>query len=65
MTAWIITALGLVLVFEGLFYAAVPGHLKRMMRAVQEMSDDQLRAGGVGAMALGVAIVWLVRGQIG
>ena len=65
MTGWIATALGLVLVLEGLFYAAVPGHLKRMMRTVQEMSDEQLRAGGVGAMAIGVVIVWLVRGHGG
>lgn len=65
MIAWIVTGLGLVLVIEGLFYAVVPGHLKRMMKAVQELSDDQLRVGGVSAMALGVAVVWLVRGYTG
>ena len=54
-------ALGLVLVIEGLLYALVPGHLKAMMLAIQKLSDDQLRVGGVTAMALGVVIVWLVR----
>lgn len=57
----LLTALGLVLVIEGLLYALVPAHLKVMMQAVQKLSDDQLRIGGVAAMAAGVAVVWLVR----
>jgi uncharacterized protein YjeT (DUF2065 family) len=61
----ILTALGLVLVIEGLLYALVPGHLKAMMLAMQKVTDDQLRTGGVAAMALGVVIVWLVRGVFG
>ena len=61
MLPQIVMALGLVLVIEGLLYALVPGQLKAMMVAFQKLSDDQLRTGGVIAMALGVAIVWLVR----
>lgn len=57
----LLTALGLVLVIEGLLYALVPGHLKVMMLALQKLSDDQLRIAGVAAMSLGVAVVWLVR----
>jgi hypothetical protein len=57
----LVTALGLVLVIEGLLYALVPAHLKAMMQVVQKLSDDQLRIGGVAAMSLGVAVVWLVR----
>ncbi len=57
----LLTALGLVLVIEGLLYALVPAKLKAMMQAVQKLSDDQLRMGGVAAMATGVAAVWLVR----
>jgi uncharacterized protein YjeT (DUF2065 family) len=57
----ILMALGLVLVIEGLLYALVPGHLKAMMLSLQKISDDQLRVGGVAAVALGVVIVWLVR----
>ncbi|WP_421694756.1 DUF2065 domain-containing protein [Aestuariivirga sp.] len=55
-----LTALGLVLVIEGLLYALVPSQLKAMMLAVQKLSDDQLRIGGVAAMATGVVAVWLV-----
>jgi uncharacterized protein YjeT (DUF2065 family) len=54
-------ALGLVLVIEGLLYALVPGKLRGMMLQVQKLSDDQLRIGGVVAVATGVAVVWLVR----
>ncbi len=54
-------ALGLVFVIEGLLYALVPGHLKRMLQTLRELSDDQLRMGGLSAIALGVVIVWLVR----
>lgn len=57
----VLMALGLVLVIEGLLYALVPGHLKSMMLAMQKLSNDQLRIGGVLAIATGVAAVWMVR----
>lgn len=57
----LLTALGLVLVIEGLLYALAPSRLKAMMQVMQQLSDEQLRMGGVAAMAAGVAIVWLVR----
>ncbi len=60
MTAEILKALGLVLVIEGLLYALVPGHLKRMLLSMRELSDDQLRVGGLSAITLGVVIVWVV-----
>jgi len=60
--AEIVTALGLVLVIEGLLYALVPGQLKQMLVALLELSDDHLRIGGVTAVGLGVVIVWLARG---
>lgn len=58
----LLVALGLVLVIEGLIYAAFPGALKRMMAVALEMPDANLRTGGVFAVALGVFVVWLVRG---
>lgn len=64
MTAEILMALGFVLVIEGLLYALVPGQLKAMMLSFQKLSDDQLRIGGVTAVAMGVIIVWLVRGTL-
>jgi uncharacterized protein YjeT (DUF2065 family) len=58
----LLMALGLVFVIEGLLYALVPGHLKNMMRAMENTPDDTLRTGGMIAIGVGVLIVWLVRG---
>jgi uncharacterized protein YjeT (DUF2065 family) len=58
----LIVAIGLVLVFEGMLYAVFPGALKRMMQTAQSLPDDMLRRAGLVALALGVVIVWLVRG---
>jgi len=57
----LITAIGLVLVLEGLVYATFPGGLKRMMSMAQSVPDDTLRRSGLIALALGVVIVWAVR----
>jgi uncharacterized protein len=58
----LIVAIGLVLVLEGLMYAVFPGSLKRMMSMALNLPDDVLRRSGIAALALGVVIVWLVRG---
>jgi uncharacterized protein YjeT (DUF2065 family) len=60
-----ITALGLVLVIEGLLYAFVPGHLKKVMVLMQSTPEDVPRLGGLIATALGVALVWLARAVLG
>ncbi|MCB1437716.1 MAG: DUF2065 domain-containing protein [Rhodobiaceae bacterium] len=57
-----LAAAGLVLVIEGLLYAAFPGAVRRMMELARELPDAHLRAGGLGALVAGVALVWLVRG---
>ena len=64
MLPHVLMALGLVLVIEGLLYALVPAQLRAMMLAMQKLSDDQLRIGGVAAMAVGVVVVWLVRSAL-
>ena len=55
----IVQAVGLVLVVEGLIYAAAPQAMKRMMAELPKLSDEQLRLIGVAAVALGVSVVWL------
>ena len=61
----LVTALGLVLVIEGLIYAANPAGLKNMMAMAQQMSDQSLRIGGIAALGLGFVIVWLARSGVG
>jgi len=58
----LIVAVGLVLALEGTLYALSPGGMKTMMRNALELPDHVLRYAGVGALAIGVAVVWAVRG---
>ena len=55
-------ALALVLVFEGTLYALFPSGMKRAMAVALAQSPETLRVAGVAAAALGVALVWLIRG---
>ena len=56
------TAIGLVLAIEGALYALFPDLMKRMGQQVIQSPGDTLRIAGVISVALGVALVWLVRG---
>ena len=57
----LVTALGLVLVIEGLLLALVPETLRRVVMAMATQPGDALRIGGVISAIIGVGIVWLVR----
>ena len=57
----LLVALGLVFVIEGLLYALVPGHLKTMMKAMENVPDETLRIGGLAALGFGVFMVWVVQ----
>lgn len=56
------TAIGLILALEGALLALFPGLMKRMAQQVLQSPGDSLRVVGVVSAALGVALVWLVRG---
>ena len=58
----LITALGLVLVFEGVLYALAPGGMKGVMRSALETPEQTLRVAGLIAAAIGVFLVWIIRG---
>ncbi|MBT4769795.1 MAG: DUF2065 domain-containing protein, partial [Rhodospirillaceae bacterium] len=47
---------------EGILYALFPQVVKRMMAMAQEMPPLIFRGGGLAAAALGLVIVWLIRG---
>jgi hypothetical protein len=57
-----LTALALVLVIEGLFLAVFPQRLRQIVALLAATPPDALRVGGVLAAALGVFLVWLLRG---
>jgi uncharacterized protein YjeT (DUF2065 family) len=56
------TALALVLVLEGLLWAVAPEGMKRVAAMAAAVATNQLRAVGLAAAAIGVLLVWLVRG---
>ncbi|WP_407492393.1 DUF2065 domain-containing protein [Pseudooceanicola sp. MF1-13] len=55
-------ALGLVLIVEGLAYALAPSLLERMLEALRSLTEDQRRVMGLGAIALGLLLVWTAKG---
>jgi uncharacterized protein len=57
-----VVAVALVLVLEGILFAAFPAVSKRAMESALETPDATLRIAGIVAAAIGVLIVWLVRG---
>ena len=57
-----IAAVGLVLVLEGVFYGGMPELAKRLAAELIALPEQAMRLGGVFAIALGVLLVWFVRG---
>ena len=57
----ILLALGLVLAIEGLVLALAPRRIEDALRVIASLPVDQRRMIGLGALALGVLIVWLVK----
>jgi len=60
--AFALLALGLVLIVEGLVWALAPSLIEQMLAALRALTHDQRRMIGLGAVALGIALVWLARG---
>jgi uncharacterized protein YjeT (DUF2065 family) len=59
--AWVILAIGLVLVVEGLVFALAPSRLEDLVRVIAEIPVDRRRVMGLVALALGVGLIWLAR----
>ena len=55
-------AFGLVLVIEGSLWALAPGLGRKVLEAASATPESQLRMGGAVAAAIGLSIVWFVRG---
>tara|TARA_B100000674_G_scaffold202871_1_gene165687 strand:- start:871 stop:1056 length:186 start_codon:yes stop_codon:yes gene_type:complete len=57
----LIIALGLFLFIEGILYAIFPSKMKNMLSKLNQISDKQLRYGGLIFAILGFAIIWYVK----
>jgi len=58
----LLTAFGLAIALEGAAYALFPGAMKKMMLQVLAQPAAHLRNAGLAAAAIGVGVVWLIRG---
>ena len=57
----LLTAIGLVLVIEGVVYSLFPNGMKRMMMVALTLPSSRLRSVGLTMALVGFAIVWLGR----
>jgi uncharacterized protein len=57
-----LVAIGLVLVIEGLLFAAFPRAAKRLAANALESPESSLRIAGVVSAVLGIIAIWFVRG---
>lgn len=55
----VILALGLVLAIEGLVLALAPRRVEDALRVLATLGLDQRRMIGLGALGLGVLLLWL------
>jgi len=58
----LLVGLGIALVLEGMLYALLPGPARSALRRALDGPESRFRLGGLAAIAVGVAVVWLVRG---
>lgn len=57
----LLIAIALVLVLEGLLPFLSPGGFRGMMLRVGQLTDRQLRIGGLVSMAIGVVLLYMIR----
>ncbi len=56
---YVLLAIGLVLVLEGLVYALAPSLVEDLLAALQSLSLENRRLIGLGAFALGIVVLWV------
>ena len=58
---FLLTLIGLILILEGLPYAASPESMQRWLRQILEMPPEQLRRFGFVAMIVGFLLCYLAQ----
>ena len=52
---------GILLVLEGLLFAAIPAWMRRAMKSALASPDNMLRIVGLISAVAGLVLIWLVR----
>ena len=60
----LIIAFGLFLFIEGLLYALFPAKMKNMLSKLNQISDAQLRTGGLIFAIIGFVIIWYLKSNV-
>ena len=58
----ILLGIGLVFVLEGLVLALAPSRIDELLELIRRMPVEMRRNLGLGAVALGLALIWLAGG---
>ena len=57
----ILTAIALLMIIEGILPFVGPGRYKQLVAQIAQLSDNQLRTFGLGAMIAGLLLLFFVR----
>jgi uncharacterized protein YjeT (DUF2065 family) len=57
----ILTAVALLLIIEGMLPFVGPNRYKRLVAQIAQLSDNQLRMFGLGAMIAGLLLLFIIR----
>tara|TARA_Y100000590_G_C15224679_1_gene827624 strand:- start:299 stop:490 length:192 start_codon:yes stop_codon:yes gene_type:complete len=60
----LIIALGLFLFIEGILYAIFPSKMKNILLKLNQISDGQLRFGGLIFAVIGFIIIWYLKNNV-
>ena len=60
----LIIAIGLLLFIEGMLYALFPSKMKNMLSKLNEISNGQLRSGGLIFAIIGFVIIWYFKSNV-
>ncbi|TCP41800.1 DUF2065 domain-containing protein [Rhodovulum marinum] len=63
--SFVVLAIGLVLVVEGLVFALAPSRLDEVVDLIRRIPPETRRLIGLAAVALGTALVWLAQSLAG
>lgn len=59
MMAWVLLALGLVMIVEGLAYVLAPSLIERVLEVLRSMPENVRRQFGALVLVSGLICVWL------
>jgi uncharacterized protein len=57
----LIIAFGLFLFIEGILYALFPSNMKSMLLKLNDVTNSQLRTGGLIFSVIGFIIIWYIK----